>query len=270
MLLEIVGVPVELNLELDDEAESLVRSNFGAFRPLSRGRPKVRISAENRGEGYRITWVSGHDEAVDSGRDELIHSIESYLVMGLQFARPELVFLHSAALEFEGRAFLISGASGNGKSTLAWALTHHGCAYLSDELAPIDLTDPKRPIVNAYPHSLNQKRCPAEPYALPEGTPFTGWTYHIPVNRLPSGVCYEPRKVFAVFLVEQTRGEPVATPLSAAEGAFRLYPNLLNGLAHEAAGLKAARSLSQNQGVYLLESADLTATAKLVLETLNQ
>lgn len=270
MLLEIIGVPVDLDLHLDDEAESLVLSNFGAFRSLKRGRPRVRVSAENRGDGYRITWVSGHDEAVDSGRDELIHSIESYLVMGLQFARPELVFLHSAALEFEGRAFLISGASGNGKSTLAWALTHHGCAYLSDELAPVDVTDPTRPLVNAYPHSLNQKRCPAEPYGLPKNTPYTGWTYHIPVNQLPSGVCYEPREVCAVFLVEQTQREPVASRLSAAEGAFRLYPNILNGLAHEAAGLRAARSLSQYQSVYLLKSADLTATAKLVLETLSE
>ncbi len=270
MLLEIVGVPVELRLDLDRPTHSLVTSNFQAFRRLKRGKPKVVIAAEGVDDSYKVTWESGHDEAVDSARDELIHSIETYLVMGLQFARPELVFLHSAALEFEGQAFLISGASGNGKSTLAWALTHHGCAYLSDELAPVDLSSPKRPEVVPYPHSLNQKRCPGQPYQLPEQTPFTGWTYHVPANQLPAGICYESRVVRDIFLVEQTPGDPAIAPLSTAEGAFRLYPNLLNGLAHEAAGLKASRVLSQDTNLFLLMSAELTSTCQIVLETLKK
>ena len=46
---------------------------------------------------------------------------------------------------------LLAGASGNGKSTTAWALLHRGFQYLSDELAPLDLS---AMTVHAFPHAL--------------------------------------------------------------------------------------------------------------------
>jgi hypothetical protein len=57
----------------------------------------------------------------------------------LQKLRPALYFVHAAVLTRPDCAFMLVTESGGGKSTLCWALSHHGYPYLSDELGPIDL-----------------------------------------------------------------------------------------------------------------------------------
>ncbi len=271
MLLDIVGVPVELSLKLPAEEKALVESNFSTFEPLRRVRPKVQIVVEPaQGQRYRVSWKGTEDDIAETALDELIHHVETFLVMGLQLARPELLFLHSAVLEIDGAAMMISGASGNGKSTLCWALTHHGMGYLSDELAPVDLAEAISPQVYAYPHSLNLKRCPGGDYAIPPATPFTGWTHHIPPATLKSGLCRGPVPLKWLFLVEHVEGDPAISPLSHADAAFRVYPNILNGLAHEGAGLGACKQLTRAVSCFSLKSADLAETCRLVLDTITK
>src|SRR5207247_1335232 len=56
-----------------------------------------------------------------------------------------------AVVAWGGRAALLCGDGGAGKSTLTLALLRRGCAYLSDEVALLDLTAGN---VRAYPRSL--------------------------------------------------------------------------------------------------------------------
>lgn len=51
-------------------------------------------------------------------------------------ARPDLLWLHAAAVERDGSALLISGASGQGKSTFATLLCDRGWRFMSDDVAP--------------------------------------------------------------------------------------------------------------------------------------
>ncbi|HEY7472011.1 MAG TPA: hypothetical protein VIE68_06650 [Gemmatimonadota bacterium] len=60
------------------------------------------------------------------------------LASGIHFVlgmRSPMTFIHAAAVEIDGAAFVFPGDSGWGKSTLARRLVEDGCGYLSDEYA---------------------------------------------------------------------------------------------------------------------------------------
>jgi hypothetical protein len=95
----------------------------------------------------------------------LIHSAEGCDLLEPRLLSPYLeLLLLNAALERAthlaaahagvvarcGRAALICGDGGAGKTTLTLALLRRGCAYLSDEVALLDV---KRGVVRAYPRS---------------------------------------------------------------------------------------------------------------------
>ena len=65
---------------------------------------------------------------------------------------PDRVLLHAGAAERDGRAVVVAGASGHGKSTLTAALVQSGFAYLTDELVVID---PATRRVDPYPKALD-------------------------------------------------------------------------------------------------------------------
>lgn len=51
------------------------------------------------------------------------------------------LLIHAACVEKDGKAAIMPGEPGKGKSTLCAALVHHGWRLLSDELAVIDMAD---------------------------------------------------------------------------------------------------------------------------------
>jgi hypothetical protein len=53
-------------------------------------------------------------------------------------ASPHALFVHAGAVAVDGRALLLPGASGAGKTTLVGALLRAGASYLSDDYAVID------------------------------------------------------------------------------------------------------------------------------------
>jgi hypothetical protein len=164
---------------------------------------------------------------------------------------------------------MLVGESGSGKSTTTWALLHHGCVYLSDELAPVDLQTSE---VYPYPHALCLKDVPPGPYPLPKNTLYTSRTLHIPTAALPGQVGEGPVPLAAIFFL-QYRPEaaaPVVEPLSKAEAAARLLANALNPLAHAGDGLDGAIKVSTSVASVKLFSADLMATCALVRATLKR
>ena len=194
---------------------------------------------------------------------DLLFLLEKDLVVQLQRRLPEFLFLHSAALDLHGKACLLVGESGAGKSTITWALLHHDFRYLSDELGPIDV---KTLQVHAYPHALCLKERPPSPYSLPGEALDLGRTTHVPAGAMPETAILGPRPIAALFLVKYSRGlsAPSLRALGAAEASAHLYASALNPLAHRNHGLDAVVRLAENLPCFALAAADVRSTCALI------
>jgi len=83
-----------------------------------------------RVEGRLAARGLSHGQALDVLESELQLSVA-------RLARPE-VFVHAGVVAVDGRAILIPGRSGAGKTTLVRALVEAGATYYSDEYAVLD------------------------------------------------------------------------------------------------------------------------------------
>jgi hypothetical protein len=205
--------------------------------------------------------------AADPG--EFLFCFEKDLTIALQeHQRNRFYVVHSAALAVAGKACLLVGASGNGKSFTSWALLHHGFSYLSDELAPLDLNTLE---VHPYPRALCLKSTPPGAYPLPQQTLATSRALYIPACALPGGASTAPVLLAAVFFVryDPDRATPVVRSLSKAEAGARLFVHALNPLAHPADGLDGAVEVVTRAACFDLLASTLPATCTLVKATLD-
>jgi HprK-related kinase A len=78
------------------------------------------------------------------------------LGMNLQMAlgQRRYLLLHAAALERDGRALVLTGESGAGKSTMATLLAARGWRFMGDEFA---LLDPATGLLHAFPRLVSLK-----------------------------------------------------------------------------------------------------------------
>jgi len=192
---------------------------------------------------------------------EFIFLFEKDMTIELQKLRSDLLFIHSAALEYKGMALLLVAPSGTGKSTTSWAMLNSGFSYLSDELAPLELNSMQ---VVPYPHALCLK---AEPpiFKLPDDSLYTSKTIHVPVS---SDVSNSSLALSYIFYLEYDEGitEPIIKPISTAEASAKLYSNSLNILAHENGenGIQAAISVARHVKNYSLISNHLDKTCEQI------
>lgn len=212
---------------------------------------------------------SGIEDLVSYDLGAFIFLFEKDMTIELQRVRSDLFFMHAAVLEYKGKAVVIVAASGMGKSTTAWALLHSGFNYLSDELAPIDLT---RMEVWPYPHALCLKARPPV-YILPEETLETSRTMHVPTASLPVWGAGQTILLSAIMFLERdpqlSRCE--LKPLSTVESVAKIYANTLNALAHSQKGLDAAISIASQLHCYNLNASnDLEDTCRCVKRALDK
>jgi hypothetical protein len=85
-------------------------------------------------------------QAPDADPVELRSVVYGSVLAILCFQRG-LLPLHGASVMIRNRAAILSGPRGAGKSTLATALARRGHTLLSDDVSPVDLRDPARPLL---------------------------------------------------------------------------------------------------------------------------
>ncbi len=253
----------------DLKITALVKANYGQMETeASELDLQYRIT---RGADPSLFYLTreGRPSIVTTNDGELLFHLEKDLTVELQKQRPDLYFLHAAALGFADKAFLLVAPSGSGKSLTTWALLHNSCRYCSDELGPIDLNTFE---VQPYPHALCLKSSPPECYPLPTTTLFTPPTIHIPTSTFIDAVCVKPLPLAAVFFLQYH--SDIASPqlrlMTKAEAGARLFVNALNPLAHPGEGLDAALAIASHTKCFQLLSADLPATCSVVKAALQQ
>ena len=222
----------------------------------------------NTERGVRISRA-GCAPLLANSDGEFLFLFEKDLTIQLQRLRRDLYFLHAAAVELAGRTSLLVGASGQGKSTTAWGLLHHGFGYLSDELGPVCLRTMR---VFAYPHSLCLKSEPPPPYPLPPEVLRTSQTLHVPALSLPGPTVSGSSPIAAVFFLERRTAEqaPMLAAISSGEGTARLFAQALNPLAHREDGLHGAITIAREAYCFRLLLGDLRCTCDLLADTLSR
>lgn len=262
--LRILGQRVQIDC-VAPAVQALLTANFGAMAAADNdgASPDLKYTVNCTGPAFSIARGGGQDPLIGAGLSDLLYLLEKDLTVALQLRRTDLLFLHSAAVEWGGKAYLFAAEAGSGKSTTTWALLHHGFRYLSDELSAIEL---ESLAVLPYPHALCLKTPPPAPYALPEQAIHLGRTIHAPAESLPAPVAPTRRPIGAVFLLRHRPGldVPDLRELGPAEATARLYVTALNLLAHPDRGLDAVVQVAGHVPCFALDSADLSSTCALI------
>ena len=247
----------------DDDVAALIAGAFGALAAahVSPGMAhREYYISSTAGAAYRVSSQGGILEC--DGADAMLFHIDKSITIELQYLRPDLLFVHGAALVRNGRVVVLSGPAGTGKSTLTLVALQLGFEYFSDELAPINV---HRLSVYPYARALYMKTLPPPPHALPANTIDYGGRYHVPMTMpttaTPSG---DAPLAALIFLRRDTETFTGLRSISAASGATRLIANALNLLAHPAAGIEAAAALSQAIDCFELDATDLTAASEAI------
>jgi hypothetical protein len=193
----------------------------------------------------------------------IVSWLDDQMTIDAQQDRPDLLFLHAAALSRKGRALLLAAESGGGKSTTAWAAVHHGFSLLSDELAPLD---PRTLDVHPHLRAVCLKTRPPRSHPLPRGTLRTEAGFHVPVPLWPSAPARRPVPLEALVFLSYSPElpNPTLVPIGAAETAARLYAHSLNPLAHEGEGLDTMLALASRVPGFVLRSGELRQTCALL------
>lgn len=256
-------------------ALALVETNYRAFMTdTSRAEPDLVYAVggddQRQPSGLCLTRCGERHDLAWTGLDaaEFLYVLEKDMTIELQRLCPHLYFLHAAVLMCGRTAFLLVARSGGGKSTACWGLLQQGCAYLSDELAPVELD---RLEVRPYPHALCLKSDPPGPVPLPPETLRTAYTLHVPAHCLPAAPAAAPVPLGAIFFLEHA-GEaavPMVTPVSAAEAAALLYANALNPLSHPADGLDGCVRIATGVPAFRAVTGALPASAAAILAALD-
>ena len=115
-------------LSLVHEVSDTARGSSRRAGSPRRALPPSGVSV--RRDGQLVARGLSHPQALDVFESELQLAVA-------RLARPE-VFVHAGVVAVDGRAILVPGRSGAGKTTLVRALVAAGATYYSDEYAVLD------------------------------------------------------------------------------------------------------------------------------------
>jgi hypothetical protein len=253
----------------DSRTQSLVTAAYGGMRgDAGEGDLEYTVGRD----GVPATFfIKRRDGDLLSAPDDgaFLAQFDEDFAIEVQKLRHDLYFVHAAVVKCAGGAVMLIAKPGGGKSTLCWALLHHGFRYLSDELGPVNLETLE---VHPYVRALALKQEPPASYPLPPLTVRTSRSFHVPAEDSPSRASDGPAPLSAVFFL--CYGPATPTPsvrrMSSAEAAVRLYANALNPLAHEADGLDGAIHIATASPCFELITADLRSTCALLTATLER
>lgn len=97
---------------------------------------------------YHIT--GGSVVTIDLLPDANERTLRLYLlgpVLGILLHQRNLLVIHASAVSIDGRVAVFAAEKGEGKSTLAAAVHSRGHPLVTDDLLPVDLTDPSKLLV---------------------------------------------------------------------------------------------------------------------------
>ena len=209
---------------------------FGHACEPPQAAPVACLTLRRTRAGYAVAGGSEPDSG-DGTLVDALRSLRYQATLHLMAARPDLVWLHAAAVARDGRALLITGPGGSGKSSLATALVDMGFRYLGDDVIPLDPASgtaypfPVTPAVRSTPGG----RLPREAVATLPRVDVKLDAIRIAPAPVPVAVVVFP--VYTGRLVEMRRWPPARTALD-------LLRHCLNFERHGAETIRALCALA--------------------------
>jgi hypothetical protein len=228
----------------------------------SAGAPIARVTLRRRAGAIDVFSDPQHVRH-ERTLEEAVRCAETEVLAAFAERRPDLLWLHAAAVAREGSALLVVAASGQGKSTLATQLLARGWSYLSDESVAIA----RAPLV-AYPVPLSPRVRRAETAEVPPERVHA--LERVEVEVPAAAVCDRPTPIAAVVMPEFVAGSaPVLERLPRAEGALRILQNCQGFDRSPEVALSIAAALAIHCPHYRLRYSVGNTAAALVEELLG-
>ena len=160
--------------------------------------------------------------------------------------RPDLLWMHAGVIERHGGALLLSGTSGQGKSTLSTYLCEHGWRFLSDDVAPVRMdTDRVLPFLQAPVRRLH----PGREVAREE----LGTLEREVVDVDAASLCRDEAEIRGIVFIEYARdAEAQLVRLDQGSAAMEILRNATNFFDHRAAAVERAARLVSHIPMYRL------------------
>ena len=176
---------VDVVVRSNDEAIlARVRDTYGWFEvdadlPLGGG-PTVEVALTRTADGATTVTNAEGQTSRWQGHDQPLVGLFDAIIAGSIAALNGhgILAIHAGAVAIGGRAILIAGRSGHGKTTLVLGLLRRGLDLLSDELA---LVAPDGRTVLAYPRGLHVRQTALDLF------PELGFLADVPAQELGGG-----------------------------------------------------------------------------------
>jgi len=256
---------------LDTESEELEADLVRLLRDFpepARG-ASVDLAYEIQGVAGTYTLTRNGNSYEGIARDEVLVAITQEL--SAQWAvRDDLVLVHAGVVVRDGRALLVAGPSGRGKSTLTAALVKRGFAYFSDEIAALTTEGN----VLRYPTPLRLRAGAIArlgelaPQLERWQEPVSGWGERLLLaSPHPDAVAAgEAATVGMVVLPTVPDGEamPRLVDLPVGTAAFRIMAETLNYAACSRLGMDLAIAVARAASCHELVHGDLWPTVEAI------
>lgn len=139
---------------------------------------------------------------------EAYHAVVKLLML----ARPDLLWIHAGVVALHDRAAMFCAPSGQGKSTLVYALLRLGWTYLSDEVAAVDTA---AGLVHPFPLSPRRRVHDGE-FVLLDAFESVRELRKVPIDLLPHTI---PRRPLPLARIGFLRFVPEASSMTRTAAA---------------------------------------------------
>lgn len=232
--------------------------------------PASRIVIEERAKGRFSIGGDGDPGTLELAREDLPTFVMDAVVQGLIKDLKTAIALHAGAVAYDGRAALIAGPTGSGKSSVVAWLIANGFEYLSDEIA---LLFADTASILGLPRALVLKPGSADKLmSLPsyQGAKSIPGGEHLMLRPefVRAGGASKHTCSFVVFPKFVAGSELRVESLSAAQTALRLVGSNLNARNFADGGFRALTSFARQVPAVTLNYGDfdqLRGTADVLM-----
>jgi hypothetical protein len=242
------------------EVTAAVASIFAAMLVPASTHGVGHIRVSRNGGPYHVSRDTV-GEREDESLLEVLRHVRFSVIQALIEARSDLLWLHAGAATLHGRAIVLPGARGRGKSTIVTGLCTRGWTYLSDDIVPLS---PSSSHVVSFPLTPARREFPGQ--EMP-----ADWLLEpnkVEVSVAPVSICRQPVSVGAVvFPIYRVGAALELTRCTPARAVVELLAHCWNFRNHRESGVRYLCGLAEQVPVFRLSFSDGDRAAELVTQS---